>query len=132
MSAPWDPEDFARLAAADELRIASRRPDGSLSPPVTIWGVGVHGVVVVRSAYGADNGWYRRTLRRGTGRVEAGGIARDAVFQPGDHLDPLLVDAEYRRKCARFAGSIVATVAGEHVHALSLIVTPAPRAASPV
>lgn len=125
MSAPWHPDDLAAIAAAEELRIASRRRDGSMSPPVIVWCVGVHGVIVVRSAHGAENGWYRRALRRGRGRISAGGIDRDVVLQPGDHLDQELVDAEYRRKYARFPESLVRTVVGERVHGLSLIVTPA-------
>jgi len=124
MSAPWDPDDLAAIAAADELRIASRRSDGTLSPPITIWSVALHGVVVVRSAYGADNGWYRRALRRGRGRISAGGVDHDAVFQPGDHFDQDLVDAEYRRKYARFPDAVLRTVVGERAHELSLIVTP--------
>lgn len=125
MSALWDPHDVAAIAAAEELRIASRRADGSLSPPITIWCVALHGVVVVRSAYGADNGWYRRALTRGAGRISAGGVERDVVFQPGDHVDHAIVDEEYRRKYARYPQSIVRTVVGEHVHGLTLLATPA-------
>lgn len=125
MSAPWPPAELAAIAAADELRISSRRADGSLSRPVIIWSVALHGVVVVRSAYGADNGWYRRALARGRGRISAGGVERDVVFQPGDHFDQRLVDDEYRRKYGRYPDAIVRTVVGEHVHGLSVIVTPA-------
>lgn len=125
MSAPWHPDDLAAIGATDELRISSRRADGSLSRPVIIWCVALHGVVVVRSAYGADNGWYRRALARGTGRITAGGVERDVVFQAGDHLDQRLVDDEYRHKYARYPDAIVRTVVGERVHGLSVIVTPA-------
>lgn len=125
MSAQWDPQDLAAIAAAEELRISSRRKDGSLSPPVTIWCVALHGFVAVRSAYGADNGWYRRALERGSGRISAGGVERDIVLQPGDHLDHALLDEEYRRKYARFDDAIVRTVVGEHAHPLTLIATPA-------
>lgn len=126
MSAQWDPVELAAIAAAEELRLSSRRADGSLSPPVTIWCVGLHGVVVVRSAYGAENGWYRRALARGAGRIEAGVVERDVVLQAGDHLDQALLDEEYRRKYAHHADAIVRTVAGEHAHAVTLIATPAP------
>jgi hypothetical protein len=125
MSAQWDRDDLAAIAAADELRISSRRRDGTLSRPVTIWSVALHGVVVVRSAYGAENGWYRRALARGAGRISAAGIERDVRFQPGDHFDQALIDEEYRRKYAHYADAVVRTVAGEQVHGLSLIVTPA-------
>lgn len=124
MSGTWDAEDVAAIAAAEELRVASRRADGSLSRPVTIWSVALHGVVVVRSAYSADNGWYRRALARGEGRISAGGVERDVRFQPGDHFDQQLVDDEYRRKYAHHPDATVRTVVGEHAHRVSLIVTP--------
>jgi len=124
MSAQWDPVELAAIGAADELRIASRRRDGSLSTSVTIWCVALHGVVVVRSAYGAESRWYRRALARGAGRISAAGIERDVRFQSGDHFDQELVDEAYRRKYARYPDAVVRTVAGEHVHGLSLIVTP--------
>jgi hypothetical protein len=124
MSARWHPEELAAIAAADELLIASRRADGSLSPAVTVWCVALHGVVIVRSAYGAENGWYRRALARGAGRISAGGVERDVVLQPGDRFDQRLVDEEYRGKYARYPDAVVRTVVGEQVHGLSIIVTP--------
>ena len=125
MSAQWDRDELAAIAAADELRISSRRADGSLSAPVTIWCVALHGVVVVRSAYGPESGWYRRALARGVGRISAAGVERDVVLQPGDHLDQRLVDDAYRQKYARYPDAVVRTVVGEQAHGLSLIVTPA-------
>ncbi len=125
MSATWDADDVTAIATAEELRLSSRRADGSLSPPVTIWSVALHGVVIVRSAYGADNGWYRRALARGEGRISAGGVEHDAVFQPGDHFDQRLVDDEYRRKYAHYPDATVRTVVGEQVHGLTVLVTPA-------
>lgn len=124
MSVQWEPQDLAAIAAAEELRIASRRKDGSLSPPVTIWCVALHGFVAMRSAYGADNGWYRRARARGSGWISAGGVERDVVLQDGGHVDHALLDEEYRRKYARFDDAIVGTVVGEHAHALTLIATP--------
>ena len=48
-----------------ELQIASRRADGSLRKFVTIWAVRSGDDVYVRSAYGHDNGWFRRALASG-------------------------------------------------------------------
>ena len=56
----WTTEELAAIANADELDIASRRPDGSLRPYVTIWGVRAGDDIYVRSAYGYDNAWFQR------------------------------------------------------------------------
>jgi hypothetical protein len=33
----WTADELARIEGATELRLASRRPDGTLRPFVTIW-----------------------------------------------------------------------------------------------
>ncbi|MGN6326868.1 DUF2255 family protein [Pseudolysinimonas sp.] len=38
----WTPAELDEIDTDHELRIASRRPDGSLRSPVTIWMVRVH------------------------------------------------------------------------------------------
>jgi hypothetical protein len=56
----WAPEELQRIGAAEELRLASRRPDDRLRPYVTMWVVRAGGdLLYVRSAYGAGNPWYR-------------------------------------------------------------------------
>ena len=80
----WTSSELQRIGVATELRLASRRPDGSLSRYATIWAVVAGDGVYVRSAYGYDNRWFQRALRSGGGRVEAGGVGRDVAFeQPG-------------------------------------------------
>ena len=63
----WSPEEAARLDREDELGLSSRRPDGTLRPFITIWFVRHGDEVIVRSAYGPANGWYRRALASGPG-----------------------------------------------------------------
>ena len=58
----WTIDELTRLGRADELGIASRRPDGSLRPFVTIWFVRLGDDIFVRSAYGHDNPWFQRAL----------------------------------------------------------------------
>ena len=55
----WSVEDLDRIGRATELQIASRRPDGSLRPFVTIWTVRAGNDIYVRSAHGWDNGWFQ-------------------------------------------------------------------------
>ena len=47
---------------------------------MTIWVVRVEDNLYVRSAYGADNPWFRRAKAGGAGRIRAGRIERDVTF----------------------------------------------------
>jgi hypothetical protein len=69
----WSPDELERIGRATELRVASRRSNGSLRPYVTIWVVGVGDELYVRSAHGPTNGWYRRAKASGAGRIHTGG-----------------------------------------------------------
>jgi len=106
----WTSDELARMGRTDELRIASRRPDGSLRPFVTIWFVRLGGEIYVRSAHGYGNPWFQRALASGEGRIRAGGVERDVSFeQPGtDVVDDL--HAAYHTKYDRFGPTIVGTV----------------------
>src|SRR6187402_3301122 len=63
----WTADELARIGGADELRIASRRSDGSLRPFITIWAVRDGDDLYVRSAHGYDNPWFQRALHSGAG-----------------------------------------------------------------
>jgi hypothetical protein len=106
----WAADELAKLGKADELHISSRRPDGSLRPFVTIWGVRLGNDLYVRSAYGHDNPWFRRALASGEGRVRAGGVERDVAFEePGPELEEALHGA-YHAKYDRYGPRMVGTV----------------------
>jgi hypothetical protein len=68
----WTAEELDKIGAADELEIASLRPDGSLRPYVTIWVVRVGDDLYVRSYRGRNGAWFRSVLRHPEGRVRAG------------------------------------------------------------
>ena len=44
----WSEEELAAIGRADEIRVASRRPDGTLRGFVTIWSVRVGDGLYVR------------------------------------------------------------------------------------
>jgi hypothetical protein len=91
---------------------------------VTIWTVRLGDDVYVRSAYGPDNGWFRRAKVSGTGRVRVGGVERDVRFVvPGDEVHPPLDDV-YRAKYGKYEKSIVDTVVGPAVVAATLRAVP--------
>ena len=111
--ATWTPEELDRIGRAEELHVSSVRPDGSLRPYVTIWVVRAGGDLYIRSAYGPENGWFRRALASGRGRVRAGGVEKDVTFeQVGAEVGETL-DAAYHEKYDSHGARIVATVVGE-------------------
>ncbi|MCK9932478.1 DUF2255 family protein [Frankia sp. Mgl5] len=94
---PWTDQELDRVGRASELRVAGRRPDGTLRGLVTIWSVRVGDSIYVRSVYGPESAWFRGTRTLGEGRIEVGGITKDVTFA----LDPTLddkVNAAYRAK----------------------------------
>ena len=127
MSGIWTEQELRRVGEATELQIASRRPDGSLRPYITIWTVRADSGLYVRSAYGTDNPWFRRATASGSGRIRAGGIERDVTFTQASELDSgtmAAVDAAYHAKYDRYGPQIVGTVTGAHATAVTLRLDP--------
>lgn len=106
----WNDDELLRVDRAAELELASRRPDGSLRPFITIWAVRVGDALYVRSAYGYDNPWFQRALGAGHGRIRAGGVDRDVAFEvPGTDVADDVTSA-YHSKYDRYGPAIVGTV----------------------
>jgi hypothetical protein len=121
----WTPDELARIHRADELRVASRRPDGTLRPAITIWVVRLNDEIYVRSAHGPDNPWYRRAVASGSGHIDAGGVSKDVDFAvPGTDLQAVL-DAAYHAKYDRYGARTVGAVVGSIAASATLRVTPA-------
>ncbi len=119
----WTDDELGRIGRATELRLASRRPDGSLSKYATIWAVVAGDTVYVRSAHGYDNPWFQRALRSGGGRIQAGGVERDVAFeQPGPDV-ATDVTAAYHAKYDRYGSTIVGTVVSPEAVRSTLRVT---------
>ncbi|WP_345751977.1 DUF2255 family protein [Microbacterium rhizophilus] len=131
MTSEWMAEELDRIGQAEELQIASRRRDGTLRPYVTIWSARSGDDLYVRSAYGPDNGWHRRALASGTGRIRAGGVERDVRFEPVDADDPEQdgVDGAYRAKYDRFGPRLIDTVVSASARASTLLILPRPESA---
>ena len=103
----WDAAAIDTLGAADEVQVTSRREDGSSRPYVTIWAVRLGDDLYVRSAHGRDNGWFRRALAAGDGRIRGDGIEREVSFEePGPEVDEPLHD-EFHRKYDRYGSAVV-------------------------
>ena len=121
----WTDDELARIGAAEELQIASRRRDGSLRPFITIWVVRQGDGIYVRSAQGPENGWFVRALASGDGRIRAGGVERDVSFERADGSLDGAVDDAYHAKYDRYGPRIVGTVVGAEAARTTLRLVPA-------
>lgn len=120
----WTNDELTRIGGAEELQLASVRPDGMLRPYVTMWVVRAGDELYVRSAYGPNNPWYRRAKASGAGRIRAGGLERDVTFAeaaPGVHS---AIDAAYHAKYDRYGPGIVGSVVGPEAQAVTIELVP--------
>ena len=106
----WDNEALAKIAAAEEVRIASVRPDGTLRKRVTVWVVRLGDDLYVRSVRGRGGHWFRGTQERHEGRIRAGAVQQDVTFVDAARDIDDEIDAAYRAKYRRYAGSILNSV----------------------
>jgi hypothetical protein len=122
----WTTDELDRVGNAEELQLASRRPDGTLRGFVTIWVVRDGDDIYVRSAHGPDNPWYVRALASGEGRIRAGGVERDVKFDHLDEGDAMIaaIDADYRSKYGGYDEASFAPVVAEQTHRLTLRLVP--------
>jgi hypothetical protein len=120
----WTSDELDRIGAAEELRLASLRPDGTPRPYVTMWVVRVDDDLYVRSAYGPDNPWFRRAKASGAGRVRAGGLERDVTFAEAASGAQADIDAAYHSKYDRYGPGIVGSVVGPDAEAVTIRLVP--------
>ena len=119
----WTSEELTRIGTADELEIASARPDGSLRNPRTIWVVRVGDDLYVRSMYGRGGGWFPATQAR-QGHISAGGVDQDVTFADADPDLNDQVDAAYRDKYRRYGPSIIGGVVNPGARAATIKLAP--------
>jgi hypothetical protein len=120
----WTEDELRAVGDADELQIASVRSDGTLRPYVTIWVVRAAEELYVRSAYGPENGWFRRARASGTGRIRAGGVEKDVVFADAPEGVHAAIDAAYHAKYDRYGARVVNPVVGDQVAPLTIRLVP--------
>jgi len=120
----WTEDELQTIADATELTITSRRPDGSLRPETTIWHVRCGDAIYVRSAHGVTNGWFRRALASGSGRIRASGVEKNVTFTPAEPSTREPVTAAYHAKYDRFGPTPVGAVTGTDVLDTTLRVEP--------
>jgi hypothetical protein len=123
-SSGWTADELAAIGAAEELRMAPRRRDGSPGKALPIWVVRAGDELYVRAAYGAGTGWHRRAQASRAGRIAAGGVEKDVRFEDAPEAEHDRVDAAYREKYGRYA-RIVDSVLDADARASTLRLVPA-------
>lgn len=120
----WNPDELQRINAATELRVTSERPDGTLRPYTTIWHSALGDALYIRSARGPENGWFRRAVRSGKGRISAGGVEKDVTFELADPSIRADLDAALHNKYDRYGPAPIAAITGDDVLETTLRVMP--------
>jgi hypothetical protein len=124
----WTSDELNKIGTAEELEIASRRRNGTLRNPVTIWVVRLDDDLYVRSYRGRNGAWFRAAQVRHEGRIRAGGVEKDVTFV--EEADPGIndkIDAAYRTKYQRYPQYVAPMVTAE---AQSTTIKLAPRPTS--
>src|SRR5512140_972467 len=107
----WTNDELTKIGTAEELQIASRRGDGTLRNPVTIWVVRLDEDLYVRSVNGRTSAWFRGIQVRHEGHIRAGGVDKAVTFVEEDAPDlNERIDAAYRIKYRRYAASIISHI----------------------
>jgi hypothetical protein len=126
----WTNEELKKIGTAEELEIASRQGDNSLSKPVTIWVVRVGDDLYVRSYKGEKGAWFRGTQVRHEGRIWAGGLERDVTFVEESAPDIQdQIDATYRTKYGHYDPSYVDPMVATEAQATTIKLMPPARSA---
>jgi hypothetical protein len=122
----WTSDQLDKIGRAEEVQIASVGRDGTLRKPVTVWAVRHGDDVYVRSVRGRNGHWYRGVQNTHQGRVRAGGVQQDITFVDADRDIDDEVDAAYRSKYRRYAGTILNSVLTPEARSTTIKLVPRP------
>jgi hypothetical protein len=120
----WTSDELTRIGAADELELASARPDSTLRKSRTIWVVRLGDDLYVRSMYGRAGGWFPATQERQQGHIRAGGVERDVTFAETDPDLNDQIDTAYRDKYRRYGDRIIGGVVNPEARAATIKLVP--------
>ena len=120
----WTSDELDRIGNAEELRLATQQPDGTLRDPVTIWVIRHGDDLYIRSYRGPGGSWYRHAGDRRDGHIQAGGVDRDVTFTDADHDLDDQIDAAYRAKYRRYSGTYVDPMVAPQARATTIKLLP--------
>ena len=119
----WTSDELHKIGDAEEVQITSRRRDGTLRKPVTVWAVCDGDSVYVRSVTGPTGAWFRGVQESHQGRIRAGGLEKDVTFVEANHVGDK-VDSAYRAKYRRYAGGILNSVLAPQARSATIELRP--------
>ena len=97
--AAWSKDELRKIAEADDLHISPFRGDGATyGTPTWIWSVVVDDALYVRGYNGRSSRWYQAAMRQKAGRITAGGMTKEVIFEPVDGEINDRIDDAYRAK----------------------------------
>ena len=121
----WTASELNKIGRAEELEIASRLRDGTLTRPVIVWVVRTGDDIFVRSAVKFSRAaWYRATRETHSGHVSAAGVKKDVTFVDAPREHPDDVDAAYWKKYGKYSKSIVDPCVGPEARATTIKLVP--------
>ena len=120
----WTKRELDKIAAADELEIASLRRDSTLRGPVTVWVVRHGDDPFVRSVKGPTGAWFRGTTARHQGHIQGGDVEKDVTFVKANDALKDEIDRAYRTKYRRYATNIVNSVLTPRARSATLRLVP--------
>ena len=101
---------MSTIGNAEELELASTRPDGMLRPYIDDVGRAGWRRPLRPLRLRPENPWYRRAKASGIGRIRAGGLERDVTFADAAAGVHAALDAAYHAKYDPYGPKIVGTV----------------------
>jgi hypothetical protein len=119
----WTSDELSKIEAAEELDLASVRPDGTLRKAVTMWVVRHGDDLYVRSVNGRGSSWFRGAQAQHQAHIRAGGVDKGVLLVEMDDVNDEL-DASYRAKYRRYAESIVGSIVSPQARDATLMLVP--------
>lgn len=123
MNGTWTADELEWIGGAEELTLASVRPNGTLRQPVTMWVVRHGDDLYVRSVNGRGSSWFRGARTRHRARIRAGGVEKDVGLIETDDANDA-VDAAYHDKYGRRYPTIVPSIVSPQARAATLKLIP--------
>ena len=120
----WTSDELTKIGNAEELDLASRRRDGSLRRPVTIWVVRHGDDLYVRAWRGRTATWFRGAQDCHDGHMRAGGVDQDVLFIDADATVTDAIDAAYRTKYHRYGARYVDPMVAPAARAATIKLVP--------
>jgi hypothetical protein len=121
----WTSDALDMLAAATELRISTRRPDGTLRPAVPIWVVRAGDGIYVRSYRGPAGAWFQHATACGVVHIQARNVSGETTVTRTGTAAQAEIDRAYRTKYGSFGRAYIEPMTSDSAAATTLQLTPA-------